>query len=104
MVAVASAAKFPDDTPVLSARYHLFVRATEGAFTCLSDKGPHVQLARHETCPDCHAPVFEIGSCKRCGAVHVLGAPTAEGGVIRLRPRKDPTSDPAHQVRRRSLS
>ena len=22
-------------------------------------------------CPDCDAPVFEIGSCKRCGAVHV---------------------------------
>ncbi|MDO5501293.1 MAG: DEAD/DEAH box helicase, partial [Propionibacteriaceae bacterium] len=28
--------------PVLSARYHYFVRATEGAFTCLSESGPHV--------------------------------------------------------------
>ena len=26
-------------------------------------------------CPDCDAPVFEIGSCKRCGAVHVVGWP-----------------------------
>ena len=35
-----------DGAPVLSARYHLFVRATEGAFTCLGPNGPHVSLTR----------------------------------------------------------
>ena len=60
-------------TPVLSARYHLFARATEGAFTCLTPAGPHVSLARHEICPDCHGAVFEFGCCKRCGAVHLAG-------------------------------
>ena len=88
MVDLASSLKEADGTTPLSARYHLFLRATEGAFTCLAPRGPHVHLARHEVCPDCDAPVFEIGSCKRCGAVHVYGTPTPEGGVVRLRPRK----------------
>ena len=88
MVDLASSLREADGTTPLSARYHLFLRATEGAFTCLSARGPHVQLARHEVCPDCDAPVFELGSCKRCGAVHVYGTPTPEGGVLRLRPRK----------------
>lgn len=88
MVGLASSLREADGSTPLSARYHLFLRATEGAFTCLSPRGPHVHLARHEVCPDCDAPVFEIGSCKRCGAVHVYGTPTPEDGVLRLRPRK----------------
>ena len=88
MVELASRLRASDGTTAISARYHLFLRATEGAFTCLSEQGPHVQLARHTECPDCEAPVFEIGSCKRCGAVHVLGTPTPEGDGIRLRPRR----------------
>lgn len=88
MVDLASSLREADGTTPLSARYHLFLRATEGAFTCLAPRGPHVHLARHEICPDCEAPVFEIGSCKRCGAVHVYGTPTPEDGVLHLRPRK----------------
>lgn len=88
MVELASTMRESDGTTPLSARYHLFLRATEGAFTCLSTKGPHVHLARHSVCADCDAPVFEIGSCKRCGAVHVHGTPTPEGGQLYLRPRK----------------
>ena len=88
MVSLASSLRESDGTTPISARYHLFLRATEGAFTCLSPSGPHVHLARQVICPDCDAPVFEIGSCKRCGAVHVYGTPTNEGGVHYLRPRK----------------
>lgn len=88
MVDLASTLREADGTTPLSARYHLFLRATEGAFSCLSPKGPHVHLARHSDCPDCEAPAFEIGSCKRCGAVHVYGTPTPEGGSLYLRPRK----------------
>lgn len=88
MVNLASTLREADGTTPLSARYHLFLRATEGAFSCLSPKGPHVHLARHSDCPDCAAPAFEIGSCKRCGAVHVYGTPTPEGGSLYLRPRK----------------
>lgn len=87
-VKVASGLRNPDGTTALSARYHLFLRATEGAFTCLSASGPHVHLARHDQCPECDTRVFELGSCKRCGAVHIVGSPELDGGVIRLRPRK----------------
>jgi DEAD/DEAH box helicase len=73
MVALGARIHDPAGTPVLSARYHLFARATEGAFTCLTPAGPHVSLARHEVCPDCQGAVFEFGCCKRCGAVHLAG-------------------------------
>lgn len=88
LVELASALHRPDGTTALSARYHLFLRATEGAFTCLSPSGPHVQLARHTECADCDAPVFEIGSCRRCGSVHVLGSHETHEGLFHLRPRK----------------
>ena len=56
LVALGAATATPAGAPVLSARYHLFARATEGAFTCLSSGprppgGPHVALARREICP-----------------------------------------------------
>jgi Domain of unknown function (DUF1998)/Helicase conserved C-terminal domain len=73
LVAVGARIRDAAGTPVLSARYHLFARATEGAFTCLAPGGPHVSLARREICPDCRGAVFEFGCCKRCGAVHLAG-------------------------------
>ena len=73
LVTLGARMRDPAGTPVLSARYHLFARATEGAFTCLTPAGPHVSLARHEICPDCRGAVFEFGCCKRCGAVHLAG-------------------------------
>ena len=73
LVALGARVRDTAGTPVLSARYHLFARATEGAFTCLAPDGPHVALARREICPDCHGAVFEFGCCKRCGAVYLAG-------------------------------
>ena len=76
-------------SPVLSARYHLFARASEGAYTCLSKAGPHVSLARRETCRDCSAAMFEFAACKRCGAVYLSGSvrPTQVGYVFGPRQR-----------------
>jgi hypothetical protein len=85
LVALGAAARDGSGPPALSARYHLFARATEGAFTCLavgpsagartagSLGGPHVALARREMCPECSGAVFEFGCCKRCGAVYLTG-------------------------------
>lgn len=70
----------------LSARYHLFISAIEGAYACLGSKGPHVTFARHKSCPTCSAPVFEIAACKRCGALHVPGTVEKDGGSDRLVP------------------
>lgn len=74
LVQLGSVLRRHDGTTPLSARYHLFLRATEGAFSCLGTSGPHVQLAPHENCPDCAARMFEVGSCKRCGSVHLAGS------------------------------
>ncbi|MGH3293907.1 MAG: DEAD/DEAH box helicase, partial [Trebonia sp.] len=77
LVALGSATRDSSGAPVLSARYHLFARATEGAYACLpggpAPAGPHVALARREICPDCARAVFEFGCCKRCGAVYLAG-------------------------------
>lgn len=59
--------------PVLSARYHFFVRATEGAFVSFAEHGPRIFLGRHEVDPDTGRAVFEFGTCGRCGAVHLSG-------------------------------
>lgn len=72
-------------TPVLSARYHLFARATEGAFTCLAPDDPHVSLGRHEVCPTCERAMFELGACKRCGAAYLIGTVKANTFVPRVR-------------------
>jgi len=87
MVTLGARMRDPAGTPVLSARYHLFARATEGAFTCLTPAGPHVSLARHEVCPDCHGVVFEFGCCKRCGAVHLAGVIDRDGAGERFTSR-----------------
>ncbi len=73
LVNLGSGLRDSQGTAVLSARYHLFARATEGAFSCFSDEGPHVSLARRERCEHCAAAAFEIGGCKRCGTVHLAG-------------------------------
>jgi hypothetical protein len=87
MVDVASSVTHADGTAPLSARYHLFVRATEGAFTCLSESSPHVHLARREQCTECESRAFEIGSCKRCGAVHLVGSVARRGKDFFFGPR-----------------
>jgi hypothetical protein len=74
LVTLANATRDRAGSPVLSARYHLFARATEGAFTCLGEHGPHVSLTRHERCADCGDAVFEFGACKRCGAAGLAAA------------------------------
>ncbi len=90
LVALGSRVRDPDGNPLLSARYHLFTRATEGAFTCLSGKGPHVWLSRHEHCPDCHAPAFELAACKRCGDAYLVGTTAAEDAAVRFLPQRRP--------------
>lgn len=73
LVELGSATQDDAGHPVLSARYHLFVRATEGAFVSFNELGPRVFLARHEIDPDSGRAVFEFGTCQRCGAVHLAG-------------------------------
>jgi hypothetical protein len=71
--------------PVFQARFHLFARATEGIFSCLTST-PHAHLSRHTKCPDCKAPSFEIAGCKRCGASYFAGVVEEVKGDSYFRP------------------
>ena len=73
LVALGSAVTDESNHPVLSARYHMFARATEGAFVSFGDKEPTVLLGRHEIDPTTRRAMFEFGTCQRCGAVHLAG-------------------------------
>ena len=88
LVALANVTRDRAGSPVLSARYHLFARATEGAFSCLGEHGPHVSLTRHERCGDCGDAVFEFGACKRCGAVYLAGVLERLGSSTAFRSRR----------------
>ncbi|GEL18378.1 DEAD/DEAH box helicase [Pseudonocardia asaccharolytica] len=83
LVRLAGRIRNPDRSPVLSSRFHLFVRATEGAFSCLGGAEPHLSLSRREQCDRCARVVFELGGCRRCGAVHLHGALDPAGPVSR---------------------
>jgi len=88
LVTVGSRIIGPDGLAVLSARYHLFVRATEGAYTCLAETGPHVTLARHDRCPECAAVSFEFGACKRCGSPYLSGTVRSDSGPLTFGPQR----------------
>ena len=60
-----------ESLPVLPARYHLFVRAPEGLFASLFPE-PRVCLNRCEKTKE-GFPVFEVGSCRRCGQEYLVG-------------------------------
>lgn len=86
LVALGSRVCDSAGNPVLSARYHMFVRATEGAFVSFADDGPRILLGRHEIDPDSGRAVFEFGTCQRCGAVHLAGDVEHERGRQYFRP------------------
>ena len=89
LVALATRARLdPEASALLPARYHVFVRALEGAFVCFGDhdgSGPKLYLAAHEYCPECSArgasrSVFELASCNNCGAEYVTGQIESDSG------------------------
>ncbi|MCS6906586.1 MAG: DUF1998 domain-containing protein, partial [Anaerolineales bacterium] len=80
----------PEHAPLLPARYHVFLRALEGAFICLNvnapehrgeDAKPLFFLKRHKLCPHCGSRVFELANCTRCGVAYLIGDLT-EGGKL----------------------
>lgn len=90
LVALGSRVRGGDGSPLLSARYHLFTRATDGMFACLHGDRPHVSLARHATCPreGCGSPAFELAACQRCGDAYLLGVVRKEAAAQRFVPQE----------------
>lgn len=91
LVALGASTHDRDDLPLVPARYHLWARATEGAYVCLSEEEPHVWLTRHEICGRCGSACFEVGSCQRCSVTYLTG--TFEGD--RLVPRRSRDDRPS---------
>lgn len=69
--------------PLVPARYHLWIRASEGAFVCLHPEHDHriepLRLDRHLRCPACAqtgrtAQMFELAVCRHCRTSYVIGA------------------------------
>lgn len=58
------------DTPLLSARYHLFLRSLEGAFVSYF---PHKRLFLERRSQDKKGAVFEIALCRECGQHYLVG-------------------------------
>ncbi len=78
LVDVAARARAgPDDLPLLPARYHLFVRALEGAYVALAPE-PTLFLdpTQSHQRDGATSPVFEAASCKRCGQLYLVGEVT----------------------------
>jgi len=63
-----------EEAPLLPARYHLFVRAMEGAFLRMGPTPALFLERREEDEVDGRKwPVFQIGTCRNCGALYLLG-------------------------------
>ncbi|MCC6386617.1 MAG: DEAD/DEAH box helicase [Dehalococcoidia bacterium] len=77
--ALATNRRPAEDHPILSARYHTFVRAIEGPAICLRPHGPkrlpRVSLVSDRHCRDCgeDAPMAELATCRRCNQWYVRG-------------------------------
>lgn len=97
LVSVGAATTDPTGIPAISARYHMFVRSTEGAFLGFDGSGaPEVVLNRKvsdETQTNSR-PFYEFGTCSVCGAVHLLGS---DSGRKFLPPAQEDGDDPAIQ-------
>jgi len=76
-----------ESAPLLPARYHVFMRALEGAYVCLNADAhtpdqPRVFLNRREKCPHCGSMVWELRTCHRCGMGYLTGQIGKEGSPI----------------------
>lgn len=65
--------------PLIPARYHFFIRAIEGAYIAFTPKPVVVTEPTREIITDSGTfRAFEIGVCKECGALYLIGAISKE--------------------------
>lgn len=95
MVEVLSSAQRSEDVPILSSRYHSFLRAPEGLYINLRDK----KLVAHKTTSVDYdgehcMPIYEISVCRHCGQAYILGkeASVASAGTSWLNPEHEGTN------------
>ncbi|ADI74081.1 DEAD/DEAH box helicase domain protein [Methanohalobium evestigatum Z-7303] len=63
-----------DDQSLIPARYHLFVKAIEGAYlSILPEKEIYLERREYIDDGDKKYPVFEIANCINCGSIYLVG-------------------------------
>lgn len=95
MVEVLSWAQRADDVPILTSRYHSFLRAPEGLFINLRDR----KLIEHKSTSEVSVegylvPVYETSVCRHCGQAYILGVEascTENGAHSWLNPKHEGT-------------
>lgn len=101
MVSVLSACRRSNGSPLLSARYHSFLRAPEGAYLALHPE-PHLVLSRTrgtQMDDGKRVPAFEVSTCRHCGQEYLLAHRPADTGndkgepISRLEPVAPSESD-----------
>lgn len=71
----------PSGASLLSARYHLFVRTVEGAYLqFFPEKKLYLEPAKSVEAEGREYPIFELGTCRYCGAPYLLGKIETNGG------------------------
>ncbi len=94
MVEVLSAAQRSADVPILSSRYHSFLRAPEGVYINLATRRltPH-KRAKEVYKENLTTPVYEVSVCRHCGQAYVLGKEDShdEAKCAWLNPRHEGT-------------
>ncbi len=76
------------ETPLLSARYHLFLRALEGAFLSFLPQ-KRISLDRNSLG---EGIAFEIALCKQCGQHYLVAQKGIQGGKV-FEPSRDASQD-----------
>lgn len=79
-----------DDQPLIPARYHLFVRAIEGAYLALRpDRRLYLERREQVKVGERQYAVFEIAACRQCGATYLVGEEQeVDGKVVLKQPGK----------------
>lgn len=94
MVEVLSSAQRSKDVPILTSRFHSFLRAPEGIFLNLNTRKltPNKTIAeRYDDNND--TPVYEVSVCRHCGQAYILGKEESakEAATAWLNPRHEGT-------------
>lgn len=79
MVEVLSSAQRSKDVPILTSRYHSFLRAPEGIYLNLHTRKltPHKTIAEHYDNEN-DTPVYEVSVCRHCGQAYILGEESSD--------------------------
>lgn len=94
MVEVLSSVQRSKDVPILTSRFHSFLRAPEGIFLNLNTRKltPNKTIAeRYDDNND--TPVYEVSVCRHCGQAYILGKEESakEAATAWLNPRHEGT-------------